>query len=74
MLLFTLLCFGREVHGILDPQQGTEPAPPALECKILTTGPPGKSLKHTMLSVKIYAAKGTFTHVGISPYLSGREK
>ena len=28
--------------GILDPQPGTEPVPPALEGKILTTGPPGK--------------------------------
>ena len=29
---------------ILAPPPGTEPAPPALEGKVLTTGPPGKSL------------------------------
>ena len=35
--------FGREACGILAPQPGIEPAPPALECEVLTTGPPGKS-------------------------------
>ena len=36
--------FGYEACGVLAPQPGTEPAPPALEGKVLTTGPPGKSL------------------------------
>ena len=36
---------GPEACGILAPQPGIEPAPPALEGKILTTGPPGKSPK-----------------------------
>ena len=36
--------FGREACGILAPQPGIEPAPPALEGEVLTTGPPGKSL------------------------------
>ena len=36
--------FGHEVCGILAPQPGIEPAPPALEDEVLTTGPPGKSL------------------------------
>ena len=36
--------FGREACGILAPPPGIEPAPPALEGKVLTTGPPGKSL------------------------------
>ena len=36
--------FGREACGILAPRPGIEPAPPALEGKVLTTGPPGKSL------------------------------
>ena len=31
-----------EVYGILVPQLGTEPVPPALEGKFFTTGPPGK--------------------------------
>ena len=35
--------FGREACGILAPWPGIEPAPPALESKVLTTGPPGKS-------------------------------
>ena len=36
--------FGHEARGILAPQPATEPAPPALEGKVLITGPPGKSL------------------------------
>ena len=36
--------FGHEACGILAPQPGIEPTPPALEGKVLTTGPPGKSL------------------------------
>ena len=36
--------FGPEAGGILAPQPGIEPTPPALEGKVLTTGPPGKSL------------------------------
>ena len=35
--------FGREACGILAPQPGIEPAPPALQGKVLTTGPSGKS-------------------------------
>ena len=35
---------GRKAGEILEPQQGTEPAPPVLESKVLTTGLPGKSL------------------------------
>ena len=33
--------------GILAPQPGIEPIPPALEGEVLTTGPPGKSQKET---------------------------
>ena len=36
--------FGCEAFGILAPQPEIEPTPPALEGKVLTTGPPGKSL------------------------------
>ena len=36
--------FGPETNGILVPQPGIEPRPPALEGEVLTTGPPGKSL------------------------------
>ena len=35
---------------ILVPQPGIKPTPPALEHKVLTTGPPGKSLKHVILT------------------------
>ena len=35
--------FGPEACGILAPWPGIEPAPPALEGEVLTTGPPGKS-------------------------------
>ena len=40
---FMFWFFGHEACGILTPQPGIEPAPPALEGKVLTTGPPGKS-------------------------------
>ena len=36
--------FGCNAYGILASQPGIEPTPPALEAKVLTTGPPGKSL------------------------------
>ena len=35
--------FGHEPCGIIAPQPGIEPSPPALEGKVLTTGLPGKS-------------------------------
>ena len=35
--------FGHEACGILVPQPEIEPALPALEGEVLTTGPPGKS-------------------------------
>ena len=35
--------FGQEACGILSPQPGIEPAPPALEGQVLATGPPGES-------------------------------
>ena len=42
--VFMFWFFGHKPYGILSPQPGIEPAPPALEGKVLTTGPPGKSL------------------------------
>ena len=41
LLLFCLLAFWQEAWEILAPRPGIEPAPPALEGEILTTGPPG---------------------------------
>ena len=40
---FIFWFFGRQACGILAPWPGIEPAPPALEGEVLTTGPPGKS-------------------------------
>ena len=39
---------GHEAPEILAPQLRTEPAPPALEGKVLTTGLPGNSLSHPL--------------------------
>ena len=51
--------FGREACGILASQPGMEPAYPALEGEVLTTGPPVKSPnyrkyngKRTMLNTR----------------------
>ena len=44
LLLFYVLFFGLEARGILAPRPGIEPAPPALEGEVLTTGPPGRPL------------------------------
>ena len=42
---FMFWLFGQEARGILAPPPGIDPALPALEGKVLTTGPPGKSQK-----------------------------
>ena len=49
LLLFLFWFFGHEACGILAPQPGTDPAPPALEGEVPTTGPPGKSRPHFVL-------------------------
>ena len=46
--------FGCEACGILSPQTGIEPAPPALEGKILTTGLPLKSALLLFIHNKTY--------------------
>ena len=38
------LFFGHKACGTLVPQPGMEPTPSALEVRVLTTRPPGKSL------------------------------
>ena len=48
---FLFLFFGPEARGILAPRQGTEPAPPALEGEVLTTGSPGKSLVFLIVAI-----------------------
>ena len=41
---FMFWCFGPKACGILGPQPGIKPIPLALEGKVLTAGPLGKSL------------------------------
>ena len=43
LLLYVLILGGHDACGILVPRPGIEPALPALEVKVLTAGPPGKS-------------------------------
>ena len=44
LLFYVFWFFGLKARGILAPQPGIEPAPPAPEGEVLTTEPPGKSL------------------------------
>jgi len=44
LLLFYVLVFWTQGMWDLSSPQGIEPKPPALEGKVLPTGPPGKSL------------------------------
>ena len=46
--------FGHEACGVLASQPGIKPAPPALEGKVLTTGPPGKFLGSLFCSIDPY--------------------
>ena len=46
LLCYVFGFFWPEACGILAPRPGIEPAPPALEGEVLTTGLPGKSLSH----------------------------
>ena len=44
LLLFYVLVFWPQgMWDLTSPDQGLNPHPPALECEVLTTGPPGKS-------------------------------
>ena len=45
--------FGHEALGTLTPWPRIEPAPPALEGEVLTTGPPGKSQELLYLNGEI---------------------
>ena len=50
MLLFYVLIFRpKSRESILAPRPGIEPTPPALEGKVLATGPPGRSLSRPLL-------------------------
>ena len=49
LLRFLFCFFGHEARGTLVPRRGMERAPPPLESKVLTTGPPGKSQEYLIL-------------------------
>ena len=51
LFLSYILAFGLEVCGVLAPQPGIEPTYPALECEVLTTGPPGGSSPNNLRTV-----------------------
>ena len=56
LLLFYVFGFlsGPEARGVLAPWSGTKPAPPTLEGEVLTTGPPGKSLRDLFIFIIIF--------------------
>ena len=63
----TLLLFwfiGREACGILAPWPGIDPAPPALEGEVLTTGPPGKSHEASPSDSGVKGRPGSRLHAG----------
>ena len=63
---FMFWFFGCEACGILAPRPGIEPAPPALEGEVLTTGPPGKSRLLSILN-----RKNTWSCIELQPHLLG---
>ena len=50
LLIFMLWFYGHKACGILAAWSGSKPLPPVLEGKVLTTGPPGKSLFSWLLN------------------------
>ena len=64
--------FGREACGILAPRPGIEPAPPALEGEVPTTGPPGKSLVIYFMYSSVYMSIpiSQFIPLPISPLVT----
>ena len=46
--------FGPKAYGILSPQPGIRPVPPALEGDVLTTGSPGKSLIESFSTIYFF--------------------
>ena len=44
-------------YGTLVPRPGMEPVPPALESRVLTTGPPGKSPMIHFKLTYVYSAR-----------------
>ena len=63
--------YGQETRGILAPQPGTEPAPPALEGEVITSGHPGKSHWATLCRVGKTASSGKW---GLKEFRQGGRK
>ena len=49
------MIFDHQACGTLAPQPGVKPAPPALEGKFLTTGPPRKSYNPCLCNDKVHS-------------------
>ena len=77
LLLLYVLFFGYETYGILAAQPGIEPASPALEDEVLTTGPPGLSHNMTLTNIMLGAGGETDTQrttVKISIYIKFKKQ
>ena len=61
ILFFMFWFFGCEARGILAPWPGIKLASPALEGKVLTTGPPGKSHQSVFNSHLIWLYSSIYT-------------
>ena len=71
---FMFWFFGREACGILAPRPGIEPAPPALEGEVLTTGLPGKSLDTILIPINRWGNR-TFRRLSIlTKMINGRPR
>ena len=63
---FMFWLYGQEARRILSPlQPGLKPTSPALEGKILTTGPPGKSLQQNTLNRILQNVYGLKIHSSV---------
>ena len=66
LLFYVFWFFGREACGVSAPWPGVEPAPPALEGKVLTTGPPGKSLLFFLSPFPYYITFSPYNNLWIA--------
>ena len=59
--------FGHEACGILAPRPGIEPA---VESKVLTTGPPGKSLEYRFFKHRPWTGSDCHVSASLCPALT----
>ena len=67
VLLFFFWFFGHKGSGILAPHGGMEPAPCVLKGKVVTTGPPGKSLSGNSILILIFFQPFKYVKPMLSP-------